>query len=289
MINIIENKLNHMSNQVDARLDQGFIKTNTLFNNVIKRLTEIDAAQQRIQQLSENIMDLKNILNDKSSRGAFGEVQLNSLIRNMVPEQHFKLQHTLSNGKRADCLLILPQPPGNIAIDAKFPLESYQAIVADNNKTPSISRQFKQDINTHIKAIAEKYIIPEETADSAIMFIPAEAIFAFIHANYPDLVSAAHKARVWIVSPSTMMAILTTATGVLKDIETSKQVNEIQNHLGHLSKDFERFRKRMDQLTKHIEQAHNDVQQVHTSSIKISKRFNDIEQVELKQNLITEE
>ena len=281
----IEHKLLAISQQVDKRLDDGFTKTNALFTDVVKRLAQIDMAQKRIQTLSESIVDLQTLLNDKRARGAFGEVQLATLIRNVVPEQHFNLQHTLSNGRRADCLLLLPNPTGNIAIDAKFPLESYQSLQNTQNadEIKQLNRQFKQDIRLHVQHIAQRYIIKNETAEGAIMFIPAEAIFAHIHAHHPDIVAHAQRVNVWLASPTTMMAILTTATTVLKDMETRNQVHEIQRHLGFLSEDFQRFRKRMDNLSRHIHQAHTDLQQVHTSSDKISKRFNAIEQVDLPQ------
>ncbi|WP_423062386.1 DNA recombination protein RmuC [Candidiatus Paracoxiella cheracis] len=279
-----QQRLKEISGQVERRLTEGFEKTTETFTNVMKRLAIIDEAQKKITELSGNVVSLQEVLSDKRSRGAFGEVQLNSLIRNMLPESHFSLQHTLSNSKRVDCMLFLPEPTGNVAIDAKFPLESYQQInneqLADSARHQAES-QFRQDIKKHIRDIADKYIIPGETADGAVMFIPAEAVFAEIHAHYPDLVEAAHKAHVWLVSPTTMMAILTTARAVLKDAATRKQVHIIQEHLVALGKDFERFQKRMDNLARHIDQAHQDVEQVHKSSQKITTRFGKIEKVEL--------
>jgi len=280
-----QKRLKEISGQVEKRLTEGFEKTTKTFTNVMERLALIDEAQKKITELSSNVVNLQEVLADKRSRGAFGEIQLNALIRNVIPEQHIAFQHTLSNGKRADCMLLLPEPTGNIAIDAKFPLESYQRMT-DNTRPESERRnaeqQFKQDIKKHIHDIAEKYIIPGETSDGAMMFIPAEAVFAEIHAHFPDLVEIAQQSRVWMVSPTTTMAILTTARAVLKDAATRKQVHIIQEHLVLLSHDFNRFQKRMDNLSKHIEQAHQDVEQVHKSSIKISTRFNKIEQVELQ-------
>jgi DNA recombination protein RmuC len=203
----------------------------------------------------------------------------------VLPEQHFSLQHTLSNDTRADCILFLPKPTGNIVIDAKFPLENYHKITdtkLGEADTKLASQQFKRDIKQHIQDIASKYIIPNETADGAIMFIPAEAVFAEIHAHHPDLVEASHKAKVWITSPTTMMAILTTARAVLKDDATRKQVHIIQEHLGALAKDFQRFEKRMDGLQRHIEQASDDVKQVNVSAKKITSRFSKIEKVEIQ-------
>jgi len=279
-------QLKEISGQVEKRLSEGFEKTTATFTDVVKRLALIDEAQKKITELSGNVISLQEILNDKRSRGAFGEVQLSSLIHNIIPPSHFKLQHTLSNGKRADCILFLPEPSGNIVIDAKFPLESYHKIANSkivNEEQKSFEQQFRIDIKKHIHDIAEKYIIPGETSDGALMFIPAEAIFAEIHGNYPDIVELSHKTKVWMVSPTTMMAILNTARAVIKDAATRKQVHIIQEHLINLSKDFDRFQKRMDNLAKHIGQAHIDVEEVHQSSKKISSRFNKIERVDLEE------
>jgi DNA recombination protein RmuC len=279
-----ETKLKEINQQVEKRLAEGFEKTNETFGDVIKRLAFIDAAQKKITELSTNVMSLQEILNDKRSRGAFGEVQLSALIHNMIPEQHFSFQHLLSNHKRPDCMLFLPEPTGNIAIDAKFPLENYRLIVDSSlpeSERLQAERQFKIDIRKHIQDIADKYIIPGETSDGAVMFIPAEAIFAEIHARHADLVDFAQKAKVWIVSPTTMMAVLSTARAVLKDAATRQQVHEIQKHLRMLANDFERFQMRMDNLSKRIAQAHSDVEQVHISSRKISQRFVQIEKAEL--------
>lgn len=278
-----ENKLKEINHQVEKRLTEGFEKTNETFGDIIKRLALIDVAQQKITELSSNVMGLQELLNDKRSRGAFGEVQLSALIHNMIPEQNFSFQHLLSTGKRPDCMLFLPEPTGNIAIDAKFPLENYRLIVdsslSDVEKQQAL-RQFKIDIRKHIQDIADKYIIPGETSDGAVMFIPAEAVFAEIHAHHSDLVEFAQNSKVWMVSPTTMMAILTTARAVLKDAATRQQVHEIQKHLRLLSGDFERFQMRMDSLAKRIAQAHIDVEQVHISSRKISQRFVQIDKAE---------
>lgn len=280
-----ETKLKEINQQVEKRLADGFEKTNETFHDVIKRLALIDAAQQKITELSSNVMSLQEILNDKRSRGAFGEVQLSALIHNMIPENHFSFQHLLSNNRRPDCMLFLPEPTGNIAIDAKFPLESFRTMIdtatTDSDRIQAV-KQFKIDIRKHIQDISEKYIIPGETADGAVMFIPAEAVFAEIHAHHSDLVDFAQQSKVWIVSPTTMMAILTTARAVLKDAATRQQVHEIQKHLRALAEDFERFQIRMDNLAKRIAQAHADVEQVHISSRKITSRFVQIERAELK-------
>ena len=279
-----EQRLKEISGQVEKRLSEGFEKTTQTFTDVVKRLALIDEAQKKISELSGNVVSLKDLLADKRSRGAFGEVQLESLIRNMIPDSHFAMQHTLSNGMRADCILFLPSPTGNIVIDAKFPLENFQRLM-DHSQAESdrklAEQAFRRDIKTHIQDIAEKYIVKNETTESAIMFIPAEAVFAEIHAHYPDLVEVSYRAKVWLASPTTMMAILTTVRAVLKDDATRKQVHIIQQHLSALSSDFQRFEKRMDGLARHIEQANEDVRSVHISAKKITSRFNKIEKVEL--------
>ncbi len=278
-----QQRLKEISGEVDKQLASGFEKTTSTFNDILKRLTIIDQAQKKITELSHSVVSLQEVLTDKRSRGAFGEVQLSNLIKNMLPPKHYAFQHTLSNNKRVDCMLFLPEPTGNLSIDAKFPLENYRKI---NNKeiTEQQRKQaeslFKEDIKRHIEDIANKYIIPQETASGAVMFIPAEAIFADIHSHYPELVDIAQRRSVWLVSPTTMMAVITTAKAVLKDEATRKQVHLIQEHLVALSKDFSRFQTRMNNLAKHIDQAQADVSLVHKSSQKISTRFNKIEQVE---------
>jgi DNA recombination protein RmuC len=197
------------------------------------------------------------------------------------------MQYTLSNQKRADCMLFLPEPTGNVVIDAKFPLETYQKLMGSElsvTDKKQLQQQIRQDLQKHIKDIAEKYIIPNETTDGAVMFIPAEAIFAEIHANYPDIIAISQRLKVWLVSPSTLMAVLTTARAVLKDDATRKQVHIIQKHLHALADDFQRFEKRMDKLSKHIDMAHQDVGEVSTSAKKITRRFQKIEAVELERD-----
>ncbi len=279
-----QEKLKDISQEVNRQLTTGFEKTTNTFTDVVKRLAIIDEAQKRITELSSNVVSLQEILSDKKSRGAFGEVQLSGLLHNMLPEKQFSLQHTMSNGKRADCLLFLPEPTGNIVIDAKFPLESFRRLQNESMTDAEkkiVETQFKIDIKKHIQDIAEKYIIPGETSDGAMLFIPAEAIFAEIHGKFEELVLFAQQKRVWLVSPTTMMAILTTARAVLKDAATRAQIHIIQEHLIGLGKDFDRFQKRMDDLARHMNQAHQDVELVHKSSQKLTSRFQKIEKVDM--------
>jgi DNA recombination protein RmuC len=278
-------QLGDIGGRVDQRLAEGFEKTTETFGRVLSHLARIDEAQKRITELSSNVVSLKEILGDKRSRGALGETQLAALVRNLMPEGSFALQHTLPNGTRVDCLLRLPAPTGDVPIDAKFPLESYRQMT--DGEQPERERQlaaqrFRQDVRRHVEAIAGKYLLPGETADGAVMFIPAEAVFAEIHARFPELVEESHRRRVWMASPTTLMAILTTALAVLKDDATRRQVHVIRAHLRDLADDFARFQQRMDSLARHIAQAHQDVDQVATSARRISGRFERIERVEVE-------
>ena len=280
-------RLKEISGQVDKRLNEGFEKTTKTFNDVLKRLALIDEAQKKITELSSDVVGLQAILNDKRSRGAFGEVQLQSLVSNIMPDSHYTMQYRFDNDRIADCVLILPEPTGKIAIDAKFPLESYRKMM--DLETAEVDRknaakQFARDIKKHITDIASKYILPPETSDGAVMFIPAESVFAEIHGHYPELVQFAYEQKVWMVSPTTLMAILTTATSVIKDEQTRQQIHIIKEHLSALGKDFGRFESRMNNLSKHIGMVTKDVELVHTSARKITSRFDKIERVEINKD-----
>ena len=276
----IDERLEQISGKVNARLDEGFKKTNETFTSVMTRLATIDEAQKKIETLTGSVVSLQELLGDKRARGAFGEVQLEAIVRNALPETAFEFQYTFARGARADCVLKLPAPTGLVAIDSKFPLENYERMFGDGAARTAASA-FKADVKKHVDDIAGKYIIPGETGDGAVMFVPAEAVFAEIHARHRDLVEYAQNRRVWITSPTTLMAILTTAQSVIRSVETRKQIHIIKEELGKLGADFGRFQSRMDNLARHIEQAKNDVDEVHVSSRKISERFARIERVEL--------
>jgi len=284
----VEGRLGEISGKVGERLDEGFKRTNETFASVMARLATIDEAQKKIDGLTTNVVSLHELLGDKRSRGAFGEVQLEAIVRNSLPPGSFEMQSTLSNHARVDCLLRLPEPTGTVAVDSKFPLENYRAgFAADQpeSERQAALRRFKVDVKKHIDDIADKYIIPGETSDGAVMFVPAEAVFAEIHAHHPELVEHAQKRHVWVTSPTTLMAILNTARAVIKDFETRRQVHVIKDALSKLARDFERFDHRMQQLANHIRQANEDVQQVHVSSQKITHRFRHIEQVDIDRAL----
>jgi DNA recombination protein RmuC len=280
----VDARLELIGGKVNERLDEGFKKTNETFVSVMARLATIDEAQKKIDGLTTNMVSLQELLGDKRSRGAFGEVQLEGLVRNIMPPQSYEMQYTLPNGSRADCVLKLPEPTGMVAVDSKFPLENYHRMFDAASPAEKLvaERQFKADIKKHVDDIANKYIIANVTSDGAVMFVPAEAVFAEIHAHHPEVVDYAMQRRVWIVSPTTLMAVLNTARAVMKDVETRKQVHIIKDELGKLGKEFGRFDERMKKLADHIRQAHEDAQEVQITSQKISKRFVSIEQVELE-------
>ncbi|WP_324780573.1 DNA recombination protein RmuC [Thiobacillus sedimenti] len=281
----VDGRLNEISGKVAERLDEGFKKTNETFTSVMTRLAVIDEAQKKIEGLASNVVSLQEILGDKRSRGAFGEVQLEALVRNSLPPDAYAFQHTLKSGARADCVLILPEPTGTVCVDAKFPLENYSRMFDDAlppAERDAARRQFKMDVKKHVDDIAAKYIVAGETSDGAVLFLPAEAVFAEIHAYHPDLVEHAQKQRVWLTSPTTLMAVLNTARAVIRDSETRRMAHVIKDELAKLAKDFARFDERMKKLATHIEQANKDVSEVRISSDKISKRFAQIERVELE-------
>ena len=287
LIKTMDTRLEQISGKVAERLDEGFKKTNETFASVMARLATIDEAQKKIDGLTTNVVSLQHLLGDKRSRGAFGEVQLEGLVRNILPPDAYSFQEKLSNGNRVDCLLILPPPTGKVPVDAKFPLENYHRMLnqdlAESDKLAA-RKQFKLDIKKHIEDISQKYLIRNETSDGAVMFVPAEAVFAEIHAYHSDLVEYAMHQHVWIVSPTTLMAVLNTARAVMKDVQMREQVHIIQSELGKLSMDFRRFDERMKRLADNIRKANEEAGQVEITSRKISDHFARIEAVEMKED-----
>ncbi|SUO97422.1 DNA recombination protein RmuC [Suttonella ornithocola] len=270
---LTEKRLINITESIQQYLSQNTTHQNSTLKDIISRLSKIDEAQKRLDSLANDVTGLKEILIDKRSRGAFGESQLKTLIDNILPAQYVQYQSTLSNGLRPDCLLKLPEPTGQLAIDSKFPLESYRKLYVNGTRNSAAAQQFAKDIRHHINDIAEKYILPPETAAGAIMFIPAEAIFAELHANFGEIIEYAHHRNVWLTSPTTLVAILTTAKTVIKDDATRKQAHLLREQLYHLKKEFQQFQGRMDNLAKHIEQAQKDVGDVHRSAKAITNQF----------------
>ena len=290
-----EQRLILMNEKVNERLDQNFEKTNKTFSNVLERLSKIDEAQKKIDSLSSDIVSLQGILTDKKTRGIFGEVNLKHILTSVFGERNdgiYRLQCTLSNGTIADCILYAPEPLGTIAIDSKFPLENYRNMVdksLSNLEREKYEKLFKADVKKHIDAISTKYIIPGETTDQAIMFLPAEAIFAEINAYHPDIIDYAYKKKVWITSPTTLISTLTVIQMLLKNIERDKYTCIIHEELNKLGVEFTRYKDRWDKLSRSIETVSRDVNDIHTTTEKITKRFDSISRVDIDKRKEIEE
>ncbi len=283
----LDNRLRIINDKVNERLDENFEKTNKTFSNVLERLSKIDEAQKKIDELSVDIISLQGVLTDKKTRGIFGEVNLEHILSNIFGPNNtkiYQMQYTFSNGTIADCVLFAPEPLGQIAIDSKFPLEHYQIMVDKNNSADvrnNALKMFKADMKKHIDAISSKYIIPGVTSDQAILFLPAEAIFAEVNAYHTDILEYAYKKRVWITSPTTLISTLTTIQVIIKNIERDKFAKIIHNELKLLDEEFKRYKDRWDKLYRSIETVSRDVKDIHTTTDKITKRFNSINQVEM--------
>ena len=283
----VDRKLTEINNRVTERLDQSLEKTNKTFANVLERLSKIDEAQKKIDGLGEDIISLQSILTDKKTRGIFGEVNLQFILENAFGGLNtgiYDLQHKMSNGYIADAILYAPAPLGTIAIDSKFPLENYERMT---NKSLSkeerlvAEKQFKLDFKKHIDAIASKYIIPGETSNEAILFLPAEAIFAEVNAYHTDILNYAYSRKVWITSPTTLMSTLTVIEMILKNMERDKYAKIIHDELNKLSVEFARYRERWDKLARNINTVSKSVEELNTTSDKITKRFDSINRVEV--------
>ena len=279
----LEDRLDAVSHRLGEGLEKSATVTAKTIGELQTRLTVIDEAQKHISELSGQVIGLQDILANKQARGAFGEIQLNAIVQNALPPSAYEFQAVLSNNKRADCLIKLPNPPGTIVIDAKFPLESYQALrnASDDGARVSASRQFAADVLRHVAAIAERYIIAGETAESALMFLPSEAVYAELHASFQGVMEKAYAARVWIVSPTTLMATLNTVRAILKDAQMREQAHVIQREVGLLLTDVGRLDKRVQNLKKHFSNAEDDLKEIGTSTSKITSRAERIEAVEL--------
>ena len=286
----LEHKLTVIDNKVNERLDQNFEKTNKTFTSVLERLSKIDEAQKKIDTLSNDIVSLQSVLTDKKTRGIFGEVNLKNIMVSVFGENNnniYKMQYTLPNKTIADCVLFAPEPLGMIAIDSKFPLENYQNMIDKKNsveKREQYERLFKIDMKKHIDAISSKYIIPNVTSNQAILFLPAEAIFAEVNAYHSDIIEYAYKKRVWLTSPTTLISTLTTIQVIIKNLERDKYASVIHKELGLLDTEFKRYKERWDKLYRSIETVSRDVKDIHTTTDKITKRFNSINQVEVIEN-----
>ncbi|MFB3054801.1 MAG: DNA recombination protein RmuC [Alphaproteobacteria bacterium] len=284
MRELLEARLKEVSKNVSDGLLKSADRTNESMTQIRNRLAVIDRAQKHISELSTQMVGLQDILANKQARGAFGEIQLNDLVSKVLPPSAYKFQATLSNGRRADCLLELPNPPGSIVIDAKFPLESYNALqgAKDEAHKKAAQRAFAADVIGHINDIADRYIVPGETAEQALMFLPSEAVFAELHANFRNAIEQSYAKRVWIVSPSTCMAMLHTVRAVLKDVRMREQAHVIQKEVAILGQDVGRLDSRVENLRKHFNLAEKDIGEIQTSARKITSRVDRIEQIEVE-------
>ncbi len=284
----LEHRLNLITDKVNERLSENFEKTNKTFISVLERLSKIDEAQKKIDSLSSDIVSLQSVLTDKKSRGIFGEVNLKHILTSVFGEKNdkiYKLQHQFENGTIVDAVLFAPQPLGTVAIDSKFPLENYQLMV-DKNRTSQERNQseklFKTDVKKHIDDISNKYIIEGITSDQAIMFLPAEAIFAEINAYHNDLVEYSYKKRVWITSPTTLISTLTVIEMIMKNIERDKYTSIIHEELNKLGLEFARYKDRWDKLSRSIQTVSKDVENFQITTDKIAKKFDSIHHVEVE-------
>jgi DNA recombination protein RmuC len=269
MLKVMEQRLAEVQRQMTEALTGTSTRTARSLGELQQRLETIDRAQANIEKLSGNVLSLQDILSNKQTRGAFGEIQLHDIVQKALPSDAYAMQATLSNGRRADCLIHLPQPPGPIVIDAKFPLEAYEAL---RRGDPNAAQAMRTAVRAHIRAIAERYILEGETADGALMFLPSEAVYAELHANFPDLVREGFAAKVWIVSPTTCMATLNTMRAVLKDARMREQAGAIRKELALLYGDVDRLADRVGNLDRHFGQAAKDIEEIKISSDKAAKR-----------------
>jgi len=279
----MNDRLEKVQDRMGESLQKSSKETAESVTKLTERLTVIDQAQQNLTKLSSEVVGLQHILDDKQARGAFGEVQLEAIVEDALPNSAYEFQSVLSNGKRADCLIKLPNPPGSVVVDAKFPLTAYRNMLnaEDDDGRKTYAKQLGEDVKKHVRDISERYIIPGETADSALMFLPSEAVYAELHANHPAIIDMSYKARVYIVSPTTMMATLTTVRAVLRDVEMRKQAGVIQTEVGTMLKDVERLSDRVAKLRKHFDQADDDIRQIGISAGKVQTRGTRINELDL--------
>lgn len=287
----LQERLDGVSKRMGDSLEQSSSKTAASLGELRKHLDVIDHAQKNIAELTGQVIGLQDILDNKQARGAFGEVQLQDLVGAILPPSAYAFQAQLDNGRRVDCLVRLPQPPGPIGIDSKFPLESYHALRAAQDETAEkrAQRDFRTALQKHITDIRDRYIVAGETADSALMFLPSEAVYAELHANFADLVELSYRARVWIVSPTTLMATLNTVRAVLKDARMREQAGVIQAEVRKLLEDIGRLDDRVGRLNRHFDQTVDDIRQIRISTDKVTRWAERIEEIELGEDSPAEE
>ena len=290
-ISNLSEKLESTLNSISKNMENNYFKqsqlSNKQFTDIFTKLAIIDNANSKIHELTGQVSQLSNVLANKTARGAFGEIQLENLVKTVLPPNTYEFQKKLSNDKIADCILKLPNPPGNIVIDAKFPLEAWNDLQEANTKElrDSSRKRFAEHVKKHVRDIYEKYLIPGETSDSACLFLPSEAVYSEIHSNLPDIIKFSFKSKVWIVSPTTMMATLNTIRAILRDAKLQEQTKLIQKEMGSLIDDIGRLSKRAENLERHFGLAKNDLEEIQISTKKISSRGKKIEDLEFEENI----
>ena len=285
LIGHMEVRLSEVQKQIFDSLSGSATKTAQSLGALQERLVAIDKAQDNLEKLSGNVLSLQDILSNKQTRGAFGEIQLNDIVSRALPPDAFSFQVLLSNNKRVDCLIYLPNPPGPIAIDSKFPLEAYDAMRAakDDSQKKKAIQEFRKSIKVHINAISEKYIVEGETADGSIMFLPSESVYAELHANFSDLVREGFEKKVWVVSPTTCMATLNTIRAILKDAKFKEHSSKVRENLSLLFKDVSRLGDRIENLDKHFSLATKDLEDVKVSANKVTGRAERIDSLSFEE------
>jgi DNA recombination protein RmuC len=281
----VDERLESVAKRLGDGLSESHKRTSDSLTKLYERLTLIDAAQKNIETLSSEVSGLQALLSNKQRRGAFGEIQMADIVKNYMPARSYEFQATLSRGVRVDCLIRLPNPPGPVAVDAKFPLEDWRAYseAEDPSSKETAARAFKASVLKHVKDIAAKYLIPGETADTALMFLPSEAVYATLHAEFPDVVEQGFRVHVMIVSPTTFMATLHTMRAVMRDAQMREQAHVIQKEVAYLAKDVERLDERVGKLQKHFDNASEDVRQIRISTEKVKARSDRIVEAELEE------
>ena len=285
MLKLMEARLAAVQEQMTLNLTTNAKTTANSLGELQQRLVTIDKAQDNIQKLSGDVLSLQDILANKQTRGAFGEIQLQEIVSKALPSDAYAWQATLPNGKRADCLIHLPNPPGPIVIDSKFPLEAYEALrnATTELDTKDAIKFMRTSVKAHIKAISEKYILEGTTADGAIMFLPSEAVYAELHSNFPELIREGFEARVWIVSPTTCMATLNTMRAILKDARMREQAGAIRTALRQLHRDVELVVDRVDKLNTHFNQARKDIEGISTAAERAGKRAHKLDNFDFEE------
>jgi DNA recombination protein RmuC len=284
---LLNDRLDRIGQSVDARIEEHSLRTVGTLAALNERFAVIDAAERTIAELSGNVVSLHGVLADKQARGAFGQVRLEALVEDGLPKGSYRFQAALSNGTRPDCLIRLPYASTSLVIDAKFPLEAFEALraAADEATRKSAQAAVRRDVGRHIDDMASKYFIAGETQDTALLFVPAESVYAELHDDFAELVQRAYRARIVIVSPNMLMLAIQTMMAILKDVRTREQAGLIRREAGLLLEDARRLHERMLELQRHFAQLAPGFERVLASNEKVMRRARRIEGVDLEEEV----